>query len=59
MFLYVNKGWGYGDAKPDHYFPALNYRLTERTVFRVDHTWFFAEAEGDESRFTISFATFF
>ncbi len=29
IFLYVNKGWGYGDAKPDHYFPALNYRLTE------------------------------
>jgi dTDP-4-amino-4,6-dideoxygalactose transaminase len=29
MFLYVNKAWGYGDPKPDHYFPALNYRLTE------------------------------
>ena len=29
LFLYVNKAWGYGDAKPDHYFPALNYRLTE------------------------------
>src|SRR5262245_42303946 len=29
VFLYVNKAWGYGDAKPDHYFPALNYRLTE------------------------------
>jgi dTDP-4-amino-4,6-dideoxygalactose transaminase len=28
-FLYVNKAWGYGDPKPDHYFPALNYRLTE------------------------------
>ncbi len=27
--LYVNKAWGYGDAKPDHYFLALNYRLTE------------------------------
>ena len=29
VFLYVNKAWGYGDPQPDHYFPALNYRLTE------------------------------
>lgn len=29
LFLFVNKAWGYGDAKPDHYFPALNYRMTE------------------------------
>ncbi|MFY9342480.1 MAG: DegT/DnrJ/EryC1/StrS family aminotransferase [Planctomycetota bacterium] len=29
MFLFVNKAWGYGDKQPDHYFPALNYRLTE------------------------------
>lgn len=29
VFLFVNKAWGYGDAKPDHYFPALNYRMTE------------------------------
>jgi dTDP-4-amino-4,6-dideoxygalactose transaminase len=29
MFLFVNKAWGYGDAKPDHYFSALNYRMTE------------------------------
>lgn len=27
--LYVNKAWGYGDTNPDHYFLALNYRLTE------------------------------
>lgn len=27
--LFVDKAWGYGDPKPDHYFPALNYRLTE------------------------------
>ena len=27
--LFVNKAWGYGDANPDHYFLALNYRLTE------------------------------
>lgn len=26
---FVNKGWGYGDAEPDHDFPALNGRLTE------------------------------
>ncbi len=29
MFLFINKGWGYGDEAPDHYFLALNYRLTE------------------------------
>jgi perosamine synthetase len=29
MFLYINKAWGYGDANPDHYFMALNYRLSE------------------------------
>lgn len=27
--LFVNKAWGYGDAQPDHYFLALNYRLSE------------------------------
>lgn len=26
---FVNKGWGYGDANPDHDRPGLNYRLTE------------------------------
>lgn len=29
MFLYINKAWGYGDARPDHYFAALNYRMSE------------------------------
>ena len=29
MFLFINKAWGYGDAAPDHYFLALNYRLSE------------------------------
>lgn len=29
MFLYINKAWGYGDANPDHYFMALNYRMSE------------------------------
>jgi perosamine synthetase len=28
-FLLINKAWGYGDAKPDHYFAALNYRMCE------------------------------
>lgn len=29
MFLYINKAWGYGDERPDHYFIALNYRMSE------------------------------
>jgi perosamine synthetase len=29
MFLFINKAWGYGDAKPDHYFLAMNYRMSE------------------------------
>ncbi len=29
MFLFINKAWGYGDAKPDHYFLSLNYRTSE------------------------------
>ena len=29
MRRHVNKGWGYGDAAPDHDLPGLNYRLTE------------------------------
>ncbi len=29
MFLFINKAWGYGDAAPDHYFLALNYRMNE------------------------------
>jgi dTDP-4-amino-4,6-dideoxygalactose transaminase len=29
MRLFVNKAWGYGDPDPDHYFLALNYRLSE------------------------------
>ena len=27
--LFVDKAWGYGDANPDHYFLALNYRMSE------------------------------
>lgn len=29
MILFSDKAWGYGDANPDHYFLALNYRMTE------------------------------
>ncbi len=29
MRLFVDKAWGYGDPTPDHYFLALNYRMTE------------------------------
>lgn len=29
LFLLINKAWGYGDPQPDHYFLALNYRLSE------------------------------
>ena len=25
----INKAWGYGDPNPDHYFLALNYRMSE------------------------------
>ncbi|MFP7754074.1 DegT/DnrJ/EryC1/StrS family aminotransferase [Thermodesulfobacteriota bacterium B35] len=31
IFLLINKAWGYGDASPDHYFAALNYRMNELT----------------------------
>lgn len=29
MVLFSDKAWGYGDPRPDHYFLALNYRMTE------------------------------
>jgi dTDP-4-amino-4,6-dideoxygalactose transaminase len=29
MYLFINKAWGYGDEKPDHYFLAPNYRMSE------------------------------
>jgi dTDP-4-amino-4,6-dideoxygalactose transaminase len=29
MRLFSDKAWGYGDSDPDHYFLALNYRMTE------------------------------
>ena len=27
--LFIDKAWGYGDEKPDHYFAALNGRMSE------------------------------
>jgi dTDP-4-amino-4,6-dideoxygalactose transaminase len=29
VYLFINKAWGYGDERPDHYFLALNYRMSE------------------------------
>jgi len=29
IYLFINKAWGYGDPSPDHYFLALNYRMSE------------------------------
>jgi len=29
MTLFSDKAWGYGDPSPDHYFLALNYRMTD------------------------------
>ncbi len=29
MYLFINKAWGYGDPSPDHYFLALNSRMSE------------------------------
>ena len=29
MTLFSDKAWGYGDPMPDHYFLALNYRMTD------------------------------
>lgn len=29
MYLFINKAWGYGDPNPDHYFLAMNYRMSE------------------------------
>jgi len=29
MTLFSDKAWGYGDPQPDHYFLALNYRMSD------------------------------
>jgi hypothetical protein len=38
---------------------GLNYRITERSVFRVDHTWYEAETQRDVRELTASFSTYF
>jgi hypothetical protein len=38
---------------------ALNYRVTERTVIRVDHTWYDAEFAEDVRELTVSLSTYF
>jgi hypothetical protein len=37
---------------------GLNYRITERSVFRLDHTWLDPEEEDDERRWAASFSTY-
>jgi hypothetical protein len=37
---------------------GLNYRITERSVFRLDHTWFDAEEADDERQWAASFSTY-
>jgi hypothetical protein len=38
---------------------GLNYRLTERTVLRIDHSWIHALHAPDERELTISLSTYF
>ncbi len=38
---------------------GLNYRITERSVFRVDHAWLFPAHEEGQTRWTASFSTSF
>jgi hypothetical protein len=38
---------------------GLNFRVTERTVFRVDHTWYLPETGEDVREWTASFSTYF
>lgn len=38
---------------------ALNYRITEASVFRIDHTWLDARRESDQQELTLSFSTLF
>jgi hypothetical protein len=37
---------------------GLNYRITESSVFRLDHTWFDAEEADDERQWAASFSTY-
>lgn len=38
---------------------GLNYRVTERTVLRLDHTWYDADRADDRTEWTFSVSTFF
>jgi|GEM_PF-350390 len=38
---------------------GLNYRITERTVLRVDHTWYDADRATDRTEWTLSVSTYF
>jgi hypothetical protein len=38
---------------------GLNYRITERSVFRIDHTWYDAEGGDDRTQWAASFSTYF
>ena len=38
---------------------ALNYRITEQTVFRIDQSWVRAVNGPDRQEFTASFSTWF
>lgn len=38
---------------------ALNYRITEGAVFRIDHQWYDARRESDQRELAISFSSFF
>lgn len=37
---------------------ALNYRITESSLFRIDHTWLDARRDSDQRELTISFSSF-
>jgi hypothetical protein len=43
----------------DSWSVGLNLRITERTVLRVDHTWFLPAHGDDETEWVVSFATYF
>lgn len=38
---------------------GLSYRVTENSVFRVDHTWFLPDHGDDRTEWTASFSTYF
>jgi hypothetical protein len=38
---------------------GLNYRVTEDTVFRLDHTWYLPERGDDRTEWAASLSTYF